>query len=137
MIDVRRMIMAAIAKGGENMQTQKGSFIGNGTASVNISCPFEPDICVTWNNELKVNPGISAGCVIDGAWVRGHGNLIGRWSNGTNINPTGYIGTDDRNIGNYYTTYNSGILELSSGSGSNAGFFFSFNYEYEYVLIKL
>ena len=120
----------------EGMKNKCGTFVGNGSHKIDISCPFEPDIVILWSDELDTNPGIDGGCFIAGTYITGTGYWLIRWNNATTANVSGGGGCVKTGIGYQYMSYTNGILKCQIGSGGNKSFFYADGYTYNYILLK-
>lgn len=121
--------------GGTAAKTKTGTFTGNGTRQVSISCDFEPDL-VFWNSD----PGTSASSgTVGGVIVR---DMIeaNRYRNNTTTNSASIqVPITDMNTNgssyNFRATYENGNVTLycfSSGSRS----LFTNSRTYSYTFIK-
>lgn len=129
----RRLIMLE----GSAVKSLKGTFVGDGTASVDVQCSFEPDIVLILGQDLYQNPGIDGGCYIAGMYVKEYGNLAGRYTTATSTNIGGSSSFDKAGIGHKFMTYEDGILHVGVGSGGNRSFYYAKGYTYNYIILKL
>lgn len=121
--------------GGSSVKTKTGTFTGNGTRQVTITCDFEPDL-IYWNSD----PGTTASSgTVSGIIARGM-MAANRYRNNNTTN-SHYAVTPiaDMNTGgssySHRATYENSTVTLYSWS-SNARSLFTNNRTYSYTFIK-
>lgn len=118
-----------------SVKTQTGTFTGNGTRQVTVSCPFEPDL-VYWDSD----PGTSASSGTVSCTIARGMMAANRYRNNATTNsnyiltPITGMNTDGSSY-SFRATYSDGTVTLYSFS-SNARNLFTNNRTYSYTFVK-
>lgn len=121
--------------GGSSVKTKTGTFTGNGTRQITISCDFEPDL-IYWASD----PGTSASSgTVTGLMARDMLSASQYRNNSTSNSNTIQYNITDMNINgssyNYKATYANGTVTIYAFSTASRSFFTN-NRVYSYKLIK-
>lgn len=144
MMEIRRRVMEVMASGG-NVQMKTGTFTGAGSATVEIPCPFEPDVMLidsdldsvtAWGSGIAKELFMSRKLNI--VWQHNSATVTG-FSMATMINDTlnTPFGWDGTTSGAPKAKYENGTVTLSNNNTSTAWAYFINGQEYTYMFYKV